>query len=85
MSIEKIDRLFDANNYIKHFCYKNQIISYTNKINFTEKYIIYLNRKKIKTEIPINTSNYYYSTYHNTLEDTYKYLYYIITTVYIAC
>ena len=35
------------------------------------------NNKNIKTEIPLNTSNYFFSTYHNSLEDVYKYLYFI--------
>jgi len=77
MYIKKIDELFDAMYYHKHYSY-NQI-SYTNKDDITKRYnIFFQDILTIKTEIPLKNSNYYYSTYHKTLEDTYNYLYFII-------
>lgn len=87
MYIEKIDSLFSSTNYNKYYNYQDKIISYINKENITKRFNIFLNinknstnknnTKNIKTEIPLNTSNYFFSTYHNSLEDVYKYLYFI--------
>lgn len=92
MYIEKIDSLFSSTNYNKYYNYQDKIISYINKENITKRFNIFLNintknntnintknstNKNIKTEIPLNTSNYFFSTYHNSLEDVYKYLYFI--------
>ena len=77
MYIKKIDELFNNMYYHKH-CSYNQI-SYTNKEDITKRYNILLQDIiTIKTEIPLKNSNYYYSTYHKSLEDTYNYLYFII-------
>ena len=86
MYIKKIDELFDNMYYHKHYSYDQ--ISYTNKDNITKRYNLYINKGNhtickgvkdiIRTEIPLKNSNYYYSTYHKSLEDTYNYLYLII-------
>ena len=86
MYIKKLDDLFDNNKFNKHFCYKNQKISYIDKNNITKRYNIFINTdpsktNKIKTEIPLSNSNYYFSTYHNSLEDTYKYLLFIKNSI----
>ena len=74
MFIDKIDELFDTANYKKHYDYKAKKLSYITRSNTSKVYVIYLNTNAIKTEIPLNKCNYYYSTYHNTMEDVYKYL-----------
>ena len=42
MYIKKIDDLFDNNKFNKHFCYKNQKISYIDKNNVTKRYNIFV-------------------------------------------
>jgi hypothetical protein len=79
MFIKKIDDLFSITNYKKHYDYKTKKLSYITRINNSAIYSIYLTKHTIKTEIPLNKCNYFYSSYHNTLEDVYKYLSYILS------
>ena len=86
MYIRKIDDLFDSNKFNKHFCYKNQKISYIDKNNIKKRYNIFINNNQnlinhVKTEIPLSNSNYYFTTYHKSLENTYKYLLYITNNI----
>lgn len=78
MFIEKIDELFNIANYKKHYDYRAKKLSYISITNNSAIYSIYLNTNIIKTEIPLKKCNYYYSSYHYTLEDVYKYLLYIL-------
>ena len=78
MFIEKIDELFNIANYKKHYDYREKKLSFISIKNNSAIYSIYLNANAIKTEIPLTKCNYYYSTYHKTLEDAYKYLLHIL-------
>jgi hypothetical protein len=78
MFIKKIDELFNIANYKKHYDYKAKKLSYISRTNNSAIYSIYLNTNAIKTEIPLNKCNFYYSSYHNTFEDVYKYLLFIL-------